>query len=112
VNGKIKVDDSILEVFDKDAQLFFSNALDVVKETFPIIWQEGIIGLTLKRQGLSTKTPIDKEYRGLRESSSSFPDFMIISNRGEELKAHKLVLAGQVFSCNLFKFSPLNRPSV
>jgi hypothetical protein len=51
----------------------------------------------MKRHSLVTKTPIAKEYRAVRNSSTSFPDFDIHSSDGVKLQAHRIVLAGKYF---------------
>jgi hypothetical protein len=95
VHGKLKTGDSILEVFNKHAEVFFLHDLSKAKENFPQIWQHGIIGLTLKRKSVMTHTPIAESYHALRESPTSFPDFVLVPNNGRELNAHKMVLAGE-----------------
>ncbi len=94
----MKTGDAILQVFDKNAELFFLHDLTEAKENFPEIWEHGIIGLTLKRKAVMTQTPIAQSYHTIRDSPTSFPDFVVVSNDGHELKAHKMVLAGEFLS--------------
>lgn len=94
----MKAGDAILEVFDKNAEHFFLNDLSKAKEIFPEIWEHGIIGLTLKRKVVATPTPIAQSYHSIRDSPTSFPDFVVVSNDGCEFKAHKMVLAGEFLS--------------
>jgi hypothetical protein len=105
-------------VFDEDAEVFFFNNLEKAKEKFPEIWKHGIVGLTMKRKCTLTHTPIEKSYHAVRESPMSFPDFVIIPNDAVELKAHKMVLAGDfcskigykcIYKTNFFIFSQLTK---